>query len=52
LIPVEMVDEVAQRLIAGDKLPDPLSGIGTNTTGNRNPPKRTGVEESVTDDGK
>lgn len=48
LIPVEMIDEVANRLIAGQPLNDPISGIGTTTTGQRNPPKKTGVEKRVT----
>lgn len=49
LIPVEMVDEVANRLIQGQPLPDPVSGIGTTTTGQRNPPKN-GEEPVETDD--
>jgi HK97 family phage portal protein len=45
LIPVEMIDEVANRLIVGEALPDPISGIGTTTTGTRNPPKATTTKE-------
>lgn len=51
MIPVDILDEVAARLIMnGGKLPDPISGIGTDTFGQRNPPKRTGAEESKVDD--
>lgn len=51
MIPVQILDEVAERLImGGGKLPDPISGLGTDTTGQRNPPKRTGAEESKLDD--
>ena len=55
MIPVELLDEVAQRLINGNsledgKLPDPISGLGTDTFGQRNPPKNTGAEESKVDD--
>jgi HK97 family phage portal protein len=52
LIPVEMIDEVANRLIQGQPLNDPISGIGTTTTGQRNPPKRTEVAKEVNDDAK
>lgn len=56
MIPVELLDEVAQRLINGNtladggKLPDPISGLGTDTFGQRNPPKNTGAEESKVND--
>lgn len=50
LIPVDMADEVARRLLTDEPLPDPISGIGTTTTGKRNPQKRTGAEESKLDD--
>lgn len=49
MIPVDLLDEVAKRLVQGEPLPDPISGLGTNTTGQRNPPKRTGAEESKID---
>lgn len=49
LIPVHLIDEVAQRLIT-DGQPDPVSGIGTDNMGVRNPPKRTGAEESKLND--
>lgn len=50
MIPVELLDEVAARLVnqtqttppdgtAPKLTPDPISGLGTNTTGHRNPPK-------------
>lgn len=45
LIPVDMADEVARRLIKDEPLPDPISGIGTTTTGVRNQPKKTGAEK-------
>lgn len=48
LIPVSMVDEVAQRLITAGQ-PDPVSGIGTDNMGVRNPPKKTGAEKSKLD---
>lgn len=50
LIPVDMADEVARRLLKDEPLPDPISGVGTTTTGRRNPPKRTGAEETRLDD--
>ena len=48
LIPVHLIDEVAERLIISQ--PDPISGLGTDTFGKRNPPKNTGAEESKIDD--
>ncbi len=50
LVPVEMAQAVAQRLISGDPLPDPISGVGTDTTGSRNPPKATGAEKTRLND--
>jgi HK97 family phage portal protein len=51
MIPIDLLDEVAKRLIQnGEALPDPISGVGTNTTGQRNPPKNTGAEESKLND--
>lgn len=49
LIPVHMIEDVAQRLITEGQA-DPVSGIGTDNMGVRNPPKRTGAEESRLDD--
>jgi HK97 family phage portal protein len=49
LIPVHLIDEVAERLIISGQ-PDPVSGLGTDNFGQRNPPKRTGAEESKLDD--
>lgn len=54
MIPVDILDEVAKRLVvdnslANGKLPDPISGLGTDTFGQRNPPKNTGAEESKND---
>lgn len=51
MIPVELLDEVAKRLIQnGENIPNPISGLGTDTFGQKNPPKRTGAEESKIDD--
>lgn len=51
MIPVDLLDEVAKRLIVnGENLPDPISGLGTDTFGQKNPPKRTGAEESKVND--
>jgi HK97 family phage portal protein len=55
MIPVDILDEVAKRLIIDNslsegKLPDPISGLGTDTFGGKNPPKNTGAEESKLDD--
>lgn len=48
LVPVEMVSEVAKRLMmppttpgSSGALPNPISGVGTDNTGQRNPPKAT-----------
>lgn len=49
LIPVDLVDEVARRLIIQNQA-DPVSGLGTDNFGSRNPPKKTGAEESSIDD--
>ena len=43
LVPVNMAEAVAQRLIDGGPLPDPISGVGTTTTGSRNPAKNNDV---------
>lgn len=43
LVPVDMAVAIAERLIAGDPLPDPISGVGTTSTGKRNPPKNNDV---------
>lgn len=48
LIPVDLIDEVAKRLIVSQ--PDPISGLGTDTFGKRNPPKNTGAEVSKIND--
>ncbi len=45
LVPVEMAEAVAKRLIDGGPLPDPISGVGTTATGSRNPPKNNDVGE-------
>ncbi len=56
MIPVDLLDEVARRLVVDNsldgsgKLPDPISGLGTDTFGQRNPPKNTGAEESKLND--
>jgi HK97 family phage portal protein len=47
LIPIQMIDEVAARLLVNAPLPDPISGIGTTTTGQRNPPKNEGSSRNA-----
>lgn len=50
MIPVSLLDEVAGRLIAnGQALPDPISGLGTTTTGVRNPSKSDAKPAGVQD---
>jgi hypothetical protein len=45
LIPVEIIQQVAQRLVVSD-VAEPVSGIGTDSFGDRNPP------QSLTDEQK
>jgi HK97 family phage portal protein len=48
MIPVTMLVEIAKNIVAKNTISEPISGVGTTTTGQRNPPKADSKTAGVT----